>query len=78
MHFVKTDPVIHAGLGIGVLPEAIARRNHATMPLCIVPLSNALAMHELLLGVPSLDALPVASQILVRHMLETECGTDVV
>ncbi|MFC4524210.1 LysR family transcriptional regulator [Cupriavidus pinatubonensis] len=68
--------MVSAGLGIGILPEAIAQRNCATMPLCIVPLSDALASREFLLAVRSMDALPVASQMLVRHLLETEHGTE--
>ncbi|MFC4340169.1 LysR substrate-binding domain-containing protein [Cupriavidus numazuensis] len=68
--------MVSAGLGIGILPEAIAQRNCATMPLCIVPLSDALARREFLLAVRSMDALPVASQMLVRHFLETEDGTE--
>lgn len=67
--------MVSAGLGIGILPEAIAERNQATMPLCIVPIADALAMREFLLAVRSMEALPVAAQLLVRHLLESEGGT---
>lgn len=69
--------MVSAGLGIGILPEAIAERNRATVPLCIVPLADALATREFLLAVRSMDALPVAAQLLVRHLLETDDTTGV-
>ncbi|SAL30301.1 LysR family transcriptional regulator [Caballeronia arvi] len=56
--------MIEAGLGLGVMPEAVARQ-HA---LAIVALTDAWATRELLIGVRSLDALPEACRKLVTHL----------
>lgn len=56
--------MIGAGLGLGVMPEAVARQ-HA---LGIVPLTDAWAARQLLIGVRSPDALPEACRKLVAHL----------
>jgi len=39
------------------------------MPLGVVPLADALARRDFVLAVRRLDALPVAAQMLVQHLL---------
>jgi DNA-binding transcriptional LysR family regulator len=56
--------MVEAGLGLGVMPEAVARQ-HA---LGIVPLTDAWAARQLLIGVRSPDALPEACRKLVAHL----------
>lgn len=68
--------MVSAGLGIGILPEAVANRNRATIPLSIVRIADPLARREFLLAVRSLDALPVAAQMLVQHLLKSGGDTQ--
>ncbi|MFM0500246.1 LysR substrate-binding domain-containing protein [Paraburkholderia caffeinilytica] len=62
--------MIAAGLGLGVMPCAVARQQAAKLGLSLVELTDAWAERDLLLAVRSLDALPVACRMLVAHL----CG----
>jgi len=60
--------MIAAGLGLGVMPEAVARQRAGNDGLAIVALNDAWATRDLLVGVRSLDALPSACRALVTHL----------
>jgi DNA-binding transcriptional LysR family regulator len=63
--------MISCGLGIGVLPEAVARRNAATLDLRLVPLTDSWAHREFRICVRSSEALPVATRLLTKHLQES-------
>lgn len=56
------------GLGVGVLPEAVARRNAAVLEIVPVPLADAAARREFRLCVRSIDALAPAARLLLEHL----------
>ena len=60
--------MIAAGLGLGVMPLAVAQQQAAARGLAIIALTDAWAERDLLLAVRSLDALPVACRMLVEHL----------
>lgn len=60
--------MIAAGLGLGVMPYAVAQQQAAKLELSLVELTDAWAERDLLLAVRSLDALPVACRMLVAHL----------
>jgi DNA-binding transcriptional LysR family regulator len=60
--------MIAAGLGLGVMPHAVAQHQAQILGLSVVSLIDAWAERELLLAVRSLDALPVACGLLVAHL----------
>jgi DNA-binding transcriptional LysR family regulator len=60
--------MIAAGLGLGVMPLAVAKQQAANLSLATVALSDAWAERDLLIAVRSLDALPVACRMLVAHL----------
>ena len=60
--------MIGCGLGVGVLPEAVARRNAATLNIRMVPLTDAWAHREFKICVRSSESLPVAARLLVNHL----------
>jgi DNA-binding transcriptional LysR family regulator len=60
--------MIAAGLGLGVMPLAVAQQQASNLNLAMVALSDAWAERDLLIAVRSLDALPVACRMLVAHL----------
>ncbi len=60
--------MIEAGLGVGVMPQAVAQQHARSSRLGIVALTDAWAARELLIGVRSLAALPEACKRLVEHL----------
>jgi DNA-binding transcriptional LysR family regulator len=60
--------MIAAGLGLGVMPLAVAQQQAAALGLSIIALTDAWAERDLLIAVRSLDALPVACRMLVAHL----------
>ncbi len=62
--------MIHCGLGVGFLPEAVARRNAVTLEVAVVPLTDAWARREFRIAVRRGGALPVAAQLLASHLQE--------
>jgi DNA-binding transcriptional LysR family regulator len=62
--------MIEAGLGLGVMPLAVARQHARTAELSVVALTDSWAARELLIGVRALDALPEACRKLVTHLME--------
>lgn len=60
--------MVEAGLGVAVLPEAIARRYAKTIQIRAVRLDAPWAQRDLRICVRSYDALPVAARLLVDHL----------
>ncbi|HZZ13635.1 MAG TPA: LysR substrate-binding domain-containing protein [Paraburkholderia sp.] len=60
--------MIAAGLGLGVMPLAVAQQQAASRGLAIVALTDAWAERDLLIAVRSLDALPVSCRLLIAHL----------
>lgn len=60
--------MISSGLGVGVMPEAVARRNAATLGIELVALTDAWAHRQFNLCVRSSESLPVAASLLVKHL----------
>jgi len=61
--------MIQAGLGIGILPEVVARTFSRSMKLRIVPLTDAWARRRMWVCVKDLAALPASARQLVEHLM---------
>jgi DNA-binding transcriptional LysR family regulator len=64
--------MIQAGLGIGILPEVVARNFSRSMKLRIVPLTDAWAKRRMWICVKDLAALPASARQLVEHLMPTK------
>lgn len=60
--------MVNSGLGIAVLPQAIAAHHAETLDVRIIPLSDHWARRDFKIGVRSFQALPRAVQLMVRHL----------
>ncbi|QAU35946.1 LysR family transcriptional regulator [Janthinobacterium sp. 17J80-10] len=60
--------MVGSGLGIGILPEGVAKTYTRTLRLRAIPLTEPWARRELKICVRSFDALPVAAKLLVNHL----------
>jgi DNA-binding transcriptional LysR family regulator len=60
--------MIQAGLGIGVLPEAVARNFSRSMKLRLVPLTDAWAKRKMWVCVKDFQGLPASARQLVEHL----------
>ncbi|CDY73611.1 FIG000557: hypothetical protein co-occurring with RecR [Caballeronia glathei] len=60
--------MIGAGLGVGVMPEAVARHQAVAQALGVVMLDEAWAERDLLIAVRSSQALTAACRMLVEHL----------
>ncbi len=60
--------MVEAGLGVGIVPEGAAKPYFKGLRLRSLILDEAWARRELRLCVRSFDALPIAAQLLVRHL----------
>jgi DNA-binding transcriptional LysR family regulator len=64
--------MIAAGLGIGIMPHAVATQHTARLALHTIALHDAWALRELRIGVRDFEALPAAGKLLVRHLSEPQ------
>ena len=62
--------MIHCGLGVGILPEAVARRNAVTLEIAVVRLAEPWAQREFKIAVRRGGSLPVAARLLAAHLQE--------
>jgi molybdate transport repressor ModE-like protein len=62
--------MVDRGVGIAVVPETAARRRRRAMALSIVRLDDTWATRRLIVGVRSLDALPLHARRLVKHLVK--------
>lgn len=60
--------MVGSGLGIGILPDGVAKTYTRTLRLRAIPLTEPWARRELKICVRSFDALPVAAKLLVNHL----------
>ncbi|MBL8472834.1 MAG: LysR family transcriptional regulator [Rhodocyclaceae bacterium] len=60
--------MVETGLGLGVLPEAVARRYLGTLGIVRIALDEPWAERELKLCARSYSALPVAARLLLDHL----------
>lgn len=60
--------MVGSGLGIGILPEGVARTYTKTLRLRTITLNESWTKRELKICVRSFDALPVAAKLLVNHL----------
>lgn len=60
--------MVETGLGIGFLPEAVARRYLGPLGIRLIHLDEAWTHRELRVCVRAYDALPVAARLLVDHL----------
>jgi DNA-binding transcriptional LysR family regulator len=56
------------GVGIGVVPEAAARRYRHSMAIRVIPLSDAWAKRQLIVCVRRFDGLTPQARLLVEHL----------
>lgn len=63
--------MISCGLGVGVLPERVARRNAERLEIKLVTLTDAWAHREFKICVRSSESLPVAASLLVKHLQDS-------
>jgi DNA-binding transcriptional LysR family regulator len=64
--------MVQTGLGIGIMPRAVAEPYTRTLGIRIVTLNENWAARELKICVRSFAALPVAAQMLVRHLQQRD------
>jgi DNA-binding transcriptional LysR family regulator len=62
--------MIQAGLGIGILPEAVARNFARSMKLRLVPLTDPWAQRRMWVCVKDFQALPASARQLVNHLAD--------
>lgn len=60
--------MISAGLGVGVLPQAIAQRYSKIFDIGILPIDEPWAERQLQICVRSFEALPRAAKLFVEHL----------
>jgi DNA-binding transcriptional LysR family regulator len=68
--------MVHCGLGVGVLPEAVARRNAVTLDVAVIALTDAWAQREFRIAVRRGGSLPVAARLLAEHLQERTAAVD--
>lgn len=59
--------MVSCGLGVGVVPEAVARRNAKPLDLHLIQLTDTWAHREFKICVRSSESLPVSARLLVMH-----------
>lgn len=60
--------MIHHGMGVGILPEKTIYRDLGDLQLTSIPLSDAWAQRELVIGMRRYATLPVTARHLVDHL----------
>lgn len=63
--------MVETGLGIGILPQAVAERYTNVLGIRAIALDEDWARRELRICVRSFAALPVAAQLLVNHLRQS-------
>lgn len=64
--------MVETGLGIGVMPRAVAEPYRRTLGIAMLTLDEPWARRQLKICVRSLAALPVAAQLLVAHLRQPD------
>jgi DNA-binding transcriptional LysR family regulator len=64
--------MVETGLGIGIMPRAVAQPYRRTLGIAVVSLDEPWARRQLKICVRSLAALPVAARLLVDHLRQSD------
>jgi DNA-binding transcriptional LysR family regulator len=64
--------MVESGMGIGIMPRAVAQPYRRTLGIAVVGLQEPWAKRQLKICVRSLEALPVAARLLVEHLRQPE------
>jgi DNA-binding transcriptional LysR family regulator len=64
--------MVETGLGVGIMPRAVAQRYMKTLGIRVITLDEAWARRELKICIRSMAALPVAAQLLVEHLTRAD------
>jgi DNA-binding transcriptional LysR family regulator len=64
--------MVESGMGIGIMPRAVAQPYKRTLGIAVVGLQEPWAKRQLKICVRSLAALPVAARLLVEHLRQPE------
>lgn len=67
--FESVCRMVGEGIGVGIVPQAVALRHARAAKIGRIALTDAWAARNLMLCVRDLDALPVPAQQLARHLL---------
>ena len=60
--------LVECKVGIGIVPEATARRVSKTMAIAVVPLTDSRAVRDLTICIRSMSELPLYARQLVEHL----------
>lgn len=63
--------MIHMGMGVGVLPENVARTYLSSLDLAVIPLKDTWARRELKVGVRNLENLSLTARQLLEHLVQS-------
>jgi DNA-binding transcriptional LysR family regulator len=66
--FDAVSRMVHAGLGVAIMPEMVAQSHRAALKLATVPLDEPWATRQLDVCVLDMASLPPASRLLVDHL----------
>ena len=66
--FDAVSRMVHAGLGVAIMPELVAQSYRAALKLATVPLEEPWATRQLDVCVLDMASLPPASRLLVDHL----------
>lgn len=66
--FDAVSRMVHAGLGVAIMPELVAQSYRASLKLATVPLEEPWATRQLDVCVLDMASLPPASRLLVDHL----------
>lgn len=64
--------MVETGLGIGIMPRAVAQPYRRTLGIAVLTLDEPWARRQLKICVRSMAALPVAAQLLVEHLRQPD------
>jgi DNA-binding transcriptional LysR family regulator len=62
--------MVETGLGVGIMPRAVAQRYMKTLGIRVITLAEPWAKRELKICIRSMAALPVAARLLVEHLTQ--------
>ncbi|MFD0669203.1 LysR family transcriptional regulator [Ramlibacter sp. MAHUQ-53] len=67
--------MVHNRLGVGVLPDTVARRNAVTLDIAVVPLEDAWARREFTIAMRQDESTLLAARLLASHLQARAAAT---
>ena len=64
--------MIHTGMGVGMLPEKVARTYLSALDIAVIPLTDVWARRELKIGVRDVEGLSVIARQLLEYLVRRE------